>query len=418
MPRIEIVCLANSRKLSQRCVAGIRTDGGGWVRPVSRKSGGALSEEQATLNTGRKIRQLDIVDIEVVRPVPEFHQPENWLIANRTWTRVGTCDVERLAVLFPLGGMPDGLLLGSSGDRVLKGDLDERPIPRSLDIITPSDVIWIHTQSQGGRPQVRARFEWHGVTYNLPVTDPLWESKFSAPAEDKYRSDQVGLSRDERVILTISLGEPMNGYCYKLVAGVLAFEAPAIDRRSQDSGSDAGTTLLEITLSCFGVAFAGPGRFGQNGWTYEGASEWPCPTCGVALHVARKPYESAGKTYRYWALLCPRCRRTWAPEELDPDIRMRIYRSSPGITPVAPTSAKPPPPAPHPTSSRTIPPAEQLESVQRCSHGLAKRSCDYCGRRRSSRGERAFRENQTRILSGETFRARKTLDWSLRRKRK
>jgi hypothetical protein len=42
LPTVEIVCLANSRKAGGRCIAGVRTDTGAWVRPVSSGREGTL----------------------------------------------------------------------------------------------------------------------------------------------------------------------------------------------------------------------------------------------------------------------------------------------------------------------------------------------------------------------------------------
>jgi len=43
------------------------------------------------------------------------------------------------------------------------------------------------------------------------------------------------------------------------------------------------------------------------GWSYESMVDVVCPRCHGALHTMRKPYESAGKTYRYVAVVCPAC---------------------------------------------------------------------------------------------------------------
>lgn len=416
MPKIEIVCLANSRKLSDRCVAGIRTDGGGWLRPVTGRPGGGLSDSQVILDTGQPIRHLDIAEIEVVAATPKNHQPENWLIADTTWVHTGTCEFGALQELLHGNGQR-GELLGSCSDRVLKSDLDERPIPRSLDVITPNEVTWVRTQTSRRKPQVRARFEFREACYDLAVTDPLWESKFTELAENDYHSDQVGLGAHQQVLLTISLGEPMgNGYCFKLVAGVVVLPSPTAVGQIDTAGSVAGT-LAQITRTHFDTAFNGVGRFEHGGWVYEGAKEWPCPTCGAALHAARKPYESSGKTYRYWALMCPHCQRVWAPEELDPHLRKKIYRSTPGTAPDAGEVN-----AGHslrgaPKASSSAP--ETRSAEEQCPHGTATTLCSHCSGRPSSRAARAFAENQRRVLSGETFRARKASTWSRRpRKRK
>jgi len=43
MPSVDLICLANSHKWNFRCVAGLRVDGGGWVRPVSDKEQASCS---------------------------------------------------------------------------------------------------------------------------------------------------------------------------------------------------------------------------------------------------------------------------------------------------------------------------------------------------------------------------------------
>ena len=48
MDEIEMLCLANSRKEGDRCVAGLRSDGT-WIRPVSTPQGGALTSTQLML---------------------------------------------------------------------------------------------------------------------------------------------------------------------------------------------------------------------------------------------------------------------------------------------------------------------------------------------------------------------------------
>ena len=52
-------------------------------------------------------------------------------------------------------------------------------------------------------------------------------------------------------------------------------------------------------------------RFGTPGWSYERQVDVVCPRCHGALHALRKPYESAGKAYKYVAVVCPGCPATF-----------------------------------------------------------------------------------------------------------
>lgn len=48
---IRMICLANSRKIGGRCVAGIDVNTGEWVRPV-RDNGGALTLDDISYEDG------------------------------------------------------------------------------------------------------------------------------------------------------------------------------------------------------------------------------------------------------------------------------------------------------------------------------------------------------------------------------
>jgi hypothetical protein len=78
-----IVCLANSRKHSGRCVAGIEiNDGtlGDWIRPVSDRVSEEVSLEERRYEDGKDTQLLDIVTIEMKRPHPHDCQTENHVI--------------------------------------------------------------------------------------------------------------------------------------------------------------------------------------------------------------------------------------------------------------------------------------------------------------------------------------------------
>lgn len=65
-------------------------------------------------------------------------------------------------------------------------------------------------------PVSRGSFRYNGVDYQLKITD--------VGAEGKSRD--MGLAYGEYTVrklryLTISLGEPFEGYCYKLIASII-----------------------------------------------------------------------------------------------------------------------------------------------------------------------------------------------------
>ena len=65
-----IVCLANSRKEGDRCIAGkeLLADGspGGWVRPVSDRGDEAVNESERQYEDGDEPRVLDVVDVPLL----------------------------------------------------------------------------------------------------------------------------------------------------------------------------------------------------------------------------------------------------------------------------------------------------------------------------------------------------------------
>ncbi len=112
-------------------------------------------------------------------------------------------------------------LLGDNRDRVSYSNFNGKPAAASLTLVEPSNVRWRITQSPRGRRQIRAGFALGGRSFDLPVTDPEWEQRLSLLPSGVHSSEEVGISRTDRVFLTISLGEPFNGECFKLLAAVI-----------------------------------------------------------------------------------------------------------------------------------------------------------------------------------------------------
>ena len=227
MPVIKrIACLANSRKLNGRCIAGLEVDGLrplGWVRPVSVREHQEVSERERQYSDGSDPRVLDVIDVPLLRSAPETFQQENWLLdPGRYWAKAGTVSWAQIE-----GFLDPVEPLWVDGHSTYHGTNDKIPdeiaagltsslrlvrVPRlRLRVFSPGEAF--------GDPKrrVQARFDHAGSTYALWVTDPIYERRFLAQDNGVYDLGEC--------FLTISLGEPFNGATYKLIATIL--ERPA-----------------------------------------------------------------------------------------------------------------------------------------------------------------------------------------------
>ncbi|MCH7607122.1 MAG: hypothetical protein IIC94_00915 [Chloroflexi bacterium] len=217
---VELLCLANSQKLGGRCLAGLRTDGQGWIRPVTNTPSGTLSIRQASI-AGAEIALLDVVRADLASARPEPHQPENHILASTPLIFVeNLAPTEALPLLSAAIERGPDLLRGAT-DRIARQSFDARPTQHSLSLIEPAILRWVVTTSLRGNPQVRGVFSLSGTTYDLVVTDLVWKARFGGRDVGTYPPDATGTNRSNRVLLVISLSEPLNGMCYKLIAGVI-----------------------------------------------------------------------------------------------------------------------------------------------------------------------------------------------------
>ena len=63
--------------------------------------------------------------------------------------------------------------------------------------------------------KVRAKFKFDDVKYWLTVTDPVIENEYFKKDLGEYPIE------DQNAFLCVSLGEPHEGYRYKLAAGII-----------------------------------------------------------------------------------------------------------------------------------------------------------------------------------------------------
>jgi hypothetical protein len=226
---VRIVCLANSRKTSGRCIAGKELDvtgqAGRWLRPVSPRPTHEISELDMLCPDGETAKLLDILEIPCVKPVPQGHQPENVLIDARFfWQRHNRINWQALNQMLdkPAPLWTNGFSTRQGhNNRIPESLLDSRQ--GSLRLIA-LDRVLLHAGPKapkfGDMKQVvRASFDYQGDHYCLDVTDPVIESYFLKTGAIEHALDTT--------LACISLTETWEGYVYKLVASIITSKRAA-----------------------------------------------------------------------------------------------------------------------------------------------------------------------------------------------
>ena len=218
-----IVCLANSRKLSGRCIAGKEIFGdrrpGTWVRPVSDREAGEVSEYERQYEDGSDSRVLDVIDVPVLNAQPSHFQQENWLLdPEHYWTRIRRVTQDEL-IHFIDPAAP----LWINGHSSFNGQNDRIPLLEANALDSSLRLIRVDrlklVVSQPGRDfgdykrRVQGCFRFNEADYWLWVTDPVYERRYLQRPDGNY---EIGQS-----YLTVSLGESYRGHCYKLIAAVI-----------------------------------------------------------------------------------------------------------------------------------------------------------------------------------------------------
>ena len=222
----QIICLAHSRKLTGRSIAGrewaAASPAGEWIRLVSARDGGEVSEYERQYEDGSDPVPLDIVAIPVLRHQPEGCQTENWLLDDKHyWRKMGTYP------RFDLGNLVDpvdGLWI--DGHSTYDGMNDKIPTEQAASLSNSLRLIQVEQLTLSvfapgeafgnAKRRVQGHFEHAGQRYELWVTDPKHERDYLRKLNGTY---QLGSCH-----LTISLGEPYDGFCHKLIAAIIAGE--------------------------------------------------------------------------------------------------------------------------------------------------------------------------------------------------
>lgn len=231
MPVVKrLLCLANSKKMSGRCVAGrevLDIGPGPWIRPVSARPTEEVSEDERQFPDGSDPQVLDIIDVPLLQHQPHACQTENWLLdPEYYWEKVRSVGwkelqqfVEHPATLWS----NTRSTYNGANDEILQADADHLTSSLVLIRVPTLELRVFAPGAAFGNPKRRVQgvFQHRGVCYALWVTDPVIERDCKAQADGTYTLGQC--------CLCVSLGEPMQKqsgeFCrYKLVAAVIQSE--------------------------------------------------------------------------------------------------------------------------------------------------------------------------------------------------
>jgi hypothetical protein len=227
MAMVDLCCLANSRKLQGRCVAGIDFVGKRWIRPVSRLEFRILTYRHYQLPPPLwETKVLDQVRIPLEKPCPECHHPEDCYVGGAPWKLL-----HRPATPEELHQLHDRLepfltqdeyLFGTPEDRIPHETFKSAPAAASL-VLARVEQLWCRTVDHEGKRKNRVHFFYNGHPYNLSLTDPAWEQQLALLPPASYPAAKLDIPAGAEIWMTFSLGEPYQGECYKLAATVMVW---------------------------------------------------------------------------------------------------------------------------------------------------------------------------------------------------
>ncbi len=214
-----IICLANSRKHSGRCIAGKEVNNGEWIRPVSDREYEEVSELERRYENGSDPTLMDIIDIPLLKHQPIDYQRENWLLdPNSYWLKVCDAEADDLRKLVDIAESlwtNESSSLQGLNDRIAEDDCKD--IDDSLRFIYVRNLtlkVFAPGEEFGNyKRRVQGEFQYGDTNYKLMVTDPKIERIYLAKPNGVY---EVG-----ECFLTVSLGELFNNFAYKLIVAII-----------------------------------------------------------------------------------------------------------------------------------------------------------------------------------------------------
>ncbi len=208
-----IICLANSEKLGERCIAGIDIDTGKWVRPVC----DSLYPEDGRvpafirLVEGQEPKLLDILEIPLSDTGNDFgFECENLTILDNDWKCLGR--IQPTALLRYCENFPQ--ILHNSWKYVNPSYLKTLPFHQRRTL----ELVHVANFSVEERRRVTLQTVNGQHLRDAKITDPVFVEKLEAGYQPK-----------NNCLITVSLSMPYRPRpdwegedpCWKLISGVI-----------------------------------------------------------------------------------------------------------------------------------------------------------------------------------------------------
>lgn len=221
-----IICLANSWKHRDRCIAGINTLKGEWIRPVSNLPDGRIPKEMRLVE-GMEPALLNILEIPLAKTGPDFgFERENLSILPGKWQRVGQVPPAYLIKYCS----KEEYILHNDKRYVTVSFLQSLPPSqrRTLELIKPVKFL---VKPIGLRFEASQKWEGYIVKENgqeltATITDPVF-----------IRRLELGYRPTTNYLITVSLSMPWkpgdwegDDPCWKLIAGVIELPEPSKEK--------------------------------------------------------------------------------------------------------------------------------------------------------------------------------------------
>ncbi len=215
----QIICLANSWKKGERCIAGVNIQTHKWIRPIAKEypQDGRVPEKIRLIN-GQEPALLDIIEIPLENEGNDFgFESENYWIGEGKWQKVGEAKISDI--------------IGFCGhySHILHNTSKYVTVPFLRHLAKPErrslQLVYTRNFTVAGIPRSTGTTNWKGslittrgqTLEDVSITDPKLTERLD-------QGDKI----EGPCLVTISLSMPHKppGWereepCWKLIAGVI-----------------------------------------------------------------------------------------------------------------------------------------------------------------------------------------------------